>query len=378
MRIGIVAGEASGDILAAGLIKAIKQQYPEAHFEGIAGPLMVEQGCQALYDMERLSVMGIVEILGRYRELLGIRNQLAQHFIDNPPDLFVGVDAPDFNLGLEKRLKQQGIPTVHYVSPSVWAWRQGRVKKIAESVDHILTLFPFEAKFYEQHQVPVTFVGHTLADMIPLVVDVDAARKSLDLPESKRIVALLPGSRGSEVSRLAEPFILTAQRCLEKHPDLHFVVPLVNEGTRALFVEALEQLAPELPVTIVDGQSRTVMAASEMVLLASGTATLEALLLKKPMVIAYKVNWLTAFLARRLLKVESVSLPNNLAGRKVVEEYLQERAEPELMAPALLQYLDNPHQAEALTRIFDGIHRDLRRDADQQAAKAVLEMIDAS
>lgn len=377
MRIGIVAGEASGDILAAGLIQAIKQQHPTAQFEGIAGPLMIEQGCEALYDMERLSVMGIVEVLGRYRELLGIRNQLAQHFIDNPPDLFVGVDAPDFNLGLARQLKAAGIPAAHYVSPSVWAWRQGRVKKIAASVDHILTLFPFEAKFYAEHNVPVTFVGHTLADMIPMSPDVEAARETLQLPEDKRIVALLPGSRSSEVSRLAEPFILSAQRCLAEQPDLHFVTPLINENTRKLFVTALERLAPELPITLVDGRSREVMAAAEVVMLASGTATLEALLLKKPMVIAYKVNWLTAFIARRLLKVDSVSLPNNLAGRTVVEEYLQERATPDLLAPALLQYLQHPHQAEALVHIFDDIHRQLRKGADQQAAKALLEMINA-
>ncbi len=377
MRIGIVAGEASGDILAAGLIQAIKQRYPQAQFEGIAGPLMIEQGCEALYDMERLSVMGIVEVLGRYRELLGIRNRVAKHFIDNPPDLFVGIDAPDFNLGLEKRLKQQGIPTAHYVSPSIWAWRQGRVKKIAQSVDMMLTLFPFEAKFYQQHQVPVTFVGHTLADRIPMIPDVSAARRALLLPDNRRIVALLPGSRGSEVSRLAEPFIRTAQQCLSAEPDLHFVVPLINQSTRTLFESALAQYAADLPVTLVDGRSREVMAAADVVLLASGTATLEALLLKKPMVIAYKVNWLTAFLARRLLQVESVSLPNNLAGRKVVEEYLQERAIPELLAPAVLQYLQNPHQSEAIIHIFEDIHRELRNGADNKAAEALLEMIDA-
>lgn len=377
MRIGIVAGEASGDILAAGLIKAIKQQHPDAQFEGIAGPLMIEQGCVARYDMERLSVMGLVEVLGRYRELLGIRNQLAQHFIDNPPDLFVGVDAPDFNLGLEKQLKARGIATIHYVSPSVWAWRQGRVKKIAQSVNKILTLFPFEAKFYQQHNVPVTFVGHTLADMIPMHSDTALARQALALPDSKRIVALLPGSRTSEVSRLAETFILTAQRCLAAETDLHFVTPLVNQSTREIFESALAEHAPDLPITLVEGRSREAMAAADAILLASGTATLEALLLKKPMVIAYKVNWITAFLARRLLKVESVSLPNNLAGRKVVEEYLQARATPELLAPALLQYLQNPHQAEALVHLFDDIHRQLRRGADQQAAQAVLEMIDA-
>jgi len=377
MRIGIVAGEASGDILAAGLIKEIRQRYPDAQFEGIAGPLMIEQGCLARYDMERLSVMGLVEVLGRYRELLGIRNQLAQHFIDNPPDLFVGVDAPDFNLGLEKQLKAQGIPTVHYVSPSVWAWRQGRVKKIAQSVDKILTLFPFEAKFYQQHNVAVTFVGHTLADMIPMHSNVALARQALALPEGKRIVALLPGSRVSEVSRLAETFIRTAQGCLAEEPDLHFVTPLINLSTRDIFEGALAEYAPQLPITLVEGRSRDVMAAADVVLLASGTATLEALLLKKPMVIAYKVNWITAFLARRLLKVENVSLPNNLAGRKVVEEYLQERATPELLTPALLQYLQHPHQSEALVHIFEDIHCQLRRGADQQAAQALLEMIDA-
>jgi len=376
MRIGIVAGETSGDILAAGLIKAIKQRHPEAVFEGIAGPLMIEQGARALYDMERLSVMGIIEVLGRYRELLGIRQQLARYFTDNPPDLFIGVDAPDFNLGLEKRLKQHSIPTVHYVSPSVWAWRQKRVLKIAESVDLILTLFPFEAQFYQQHQVPVRFVGHTLADQIPLNVDVCGAREALGLPTQGRIMALLPGSRGSEVSRLAALFIETAKLCLAQYPDLQFVVPLVNDSTKALFQTALDEHGRDLPVTLVDGRSREVMAAADLVLLASGTATLEALLLKKPMVVAYKLNWLTAFLARRLLKVKSVSLPNNLAGRVVVQEYLQEHASPENIAPALLRYLDHPEQAETLSQVFDNIHRQLRQGADQQAAQAVLELID--
>lgn len=288
MRIGIVAGEASGDLLGAGLIRAIKQRLPDAVIEGIAGPAMIAQGCTALFPAEKLAVMGFVEVLGRYRELHGIRTQLIRHFLDNPPDVFIGIDAPDFNLGLERVLKEAGIPTVHYVSPSVWAWRQWRLRKIALSTDLMLTLFPFEAAFYEAYHVPVRFVGHPLAEMIPDVPDLQAARIKLGLPVLGDIVALLPGSRMSEVNALGLTFIHAAQWCAQHRPGVHFLAPLATADTRELFEQLVKTHAPMLSITIIAGRSREVMAAADVVLLASGTATLEALLLKRPMVVAYR------------------------------------------------------------------------------------------
>ena len=352
MRIGIVAGEASGDLLGAGLIRAIKQRLPDAVIEGIAGPAMVAQGCTALFPAEKLAVMGFVEVLGRYRELHGIRTQLIRYFIDNPPDVFIGIDAPDFNLGLERALKEAGIPTVHYVSPSVWAWRQWRLRKIARSTDLMLTLFPFEAAFYEAHHVPVRFVGHPLAEMIPDVADPHAARVALGLPAHGKIVALLPGSRMSEVNALGVTFIQAAQWCAQQRPDVHFVAPLATPATRELFGQLVKTHAPMLPLTIIAGRSREVMAAADVVLLASGTATLEALLLKRPMVVAYRLARLTYWLAKWLVKVPYVSLPNLLAGKGIVEEYIQDAATPENLGMAVLQLLEQPQSVLALQEIF--------------------------
>lgn len=375
MRIGIVAGEASGDLLAAGLISAIKQRYPDAVFEGIAGPQMMAAGASSLFPMDRLSVMGIVEVLGRYRELLGIRRQLANHFRKHPPDVFIGVDAPDFTLGLEKQLRQAGIKTVHYVSPSVWAWRQGRVKKIARSTDLMLTLFPFEAEFYRQHQVPVKFVGHPLADIIPLQVDRSAARKALALSTERTILAMLPGSRSNELHYLAPSFIETVRWLRQRYPALQVVVPLANEVRRAQFEQALAQATDAPEMTLVDGQSREVMAAADVVLLASGTAALEAMLLKRPMVVAYRLSPLTYWLARWLVKVENVSLPNLLANETLVPEFIQHEATPERLGQAVLNYLENAQLSEAVNQRFNEIHQSLRQDASQQAADAVLALI---
>jgi len=379
LRFGIVAGEASGDLLGAGLIAAIKQQYPDAVFEGIAGPQMIAAGANSLFPMDRLSVMGIVEVLGRYRELLGIRRQLAAYFKQNPPDAFIGIDAPDFTLGLEKQLRIAGIKTVHYVSPSVWAWRQGRVKKIAASTDLMLTLFPFEARFYQQYQVPVHFVGHPLADTIPLAVDKQAARQQLNLPTDTEILALLPGSRSNELHYLAQPFIETACWLQARRPGLGFVVPLANPERRIQFEQAMTEIKAqgrELPrLTLVDGQSREVMAAADVVLLASGTAALEAMLLKRPMVVAYKLAPLTYWLARRLVKVENVSLPNLLANETLVPELIQHEATPENLGQKVLAYFENPAIMDDLNQRFTDIHRTLRQDASQQAADAILQKI---
>lgn len=375
MRIGIVAGEASGDLLAADLMQAIREQVPDVQFEGIAGPLMQAAGCQVLYPAEKLAVMGLVEVLAHLRELLGIRRAVRRHFLDNPPDLFIGVDAPDFNLALERKLKKAGIPTVHYVSPSVWAWRRYRVRKIARSVDLILTLFPFEADFYRAEHIPVRFVGHPLADRIPDECNRKAVRMALDLSEASTIVALLPGSRRSEISRLAEPFLGAAQ-WLRKHlPDVQFVVPLASPGTRELFEGIQREIAPELPVVILEGQSREAMCAANAVLLASGTATLECLLLKRPMVVAYRLSSLTHWIAKRLLTVPYYSLPNNLAGRALVPEITQDEVTPERLGEALLDYLRDAGETRDMETAFTEIHRQLRQDASRTAAGAVLALL---
>jgi lipid-A-disaccharide synthase len=374
IRIGIVAGETSGDLLGAGLINAIRRRYPDAVFEGIAGPKMIAAGCSAIYPAEKLAVMGFVEVLRHLRELLAIRAHLFNHFTANPPDLYIGIDAPDFNLALERRLKEAGISAMHYVSPSVWAWRRGRLKKIGHSVDRMLTLFPFEAELYRQHNIPVTFVGHPLADQIPLEIDRQAVRQQLGLPDGKRVIALLPGSRRSEMRFLGADFIRAAHWLSRQHSDLHFVVPLVNTALRQMFEAFLREEGSDLPITLLDGHSHEAMAAADAVLLASGTATLEALLLKRPMVVAYRLAPVTYWLAKRLLRVPWYSLPNNLAGRKLVEEITQDEVTGENLGRALLELLDRP-AGEEQRRIYDEIHQQLRRDASERAADAVLAQI---
>jgi lipid-A-disaccharide synthase len=376
-RIGIVAGETSGDLLGSGLIRALSERYPDAVFEGIAGPRMQEAGARSLYPMERLSVMGLFEVLGRYRELARMRRDLIRHFCDNPPDVFIGVDAPDFNHVIETQLKARDIRTVHYVSPSVWAWRRYRLRKLKRSVDLMLTLFPFEARFYEEHDIPVRFVGHPLADMIPLQPDIQAARQALGLAADDRVLAILPGSRVSEVSRLADDFVRAAQRCVDRLPGLKLLVPLVNEKTRGVFVTALQRRAPDLPMIIIDGRSREVMTAADVVLLASGTAALEAMLLKKPMVVAYRLSPLTYQLARFLVKVDVFSLPNLLAGTKVVPEIIQHDVTPENLSAAVLEYFDSPQDSAALRRRFTEIHQTLQQDASVSAAQAIQELLAA-
>ncbi len=374
LRIGIIAGEMSGDLLGAGLIKALRERHPDARIEGIGGEQMMAAGCVSLYPMEELSVMGLFEVLVHLPRLLRIRRGIVKHFIDNPPDVFVGIDAPDFNLGVERRLKDAGIPTVHYVSPSVWAWRKGRVKSIARSVDRMLTLFPFEAAFYQEHRVPVSFVGHPLADMIPDKVDATAARQALHLPADVPLVALLPGSRGGEVARLADTFIATMHWCAHQRPAVHFVVPLANAITRDIFVEALRRHVGDLPVHLLNGHAREAMAASDAVLMASGTATLEAMLLKRPMVVAYRLARLTYWLARLLVKLPFFALPNLLAGRPLAPEFLQDAATPEALGKAVLQSLDDKQARQSMLTAFDDLHGQLRRDADHSAAHAVLQV----
>lgn len=374
LRVGIIAGEMSGDLLGAGLIKAIREKHPDAVMEGIGGPQMIAEGFTSLFALEALSVMGLFEVLVHLPRLLRIRRAIVTHFLAYPPDVFVGIDAPDFNLGVEQRLRARGIRTVHYVSPSVWAWRQGRVKKIARSVDRMLTLFPFEAAFYQDHRVPVRFVGHPLADMIPPRVDAAAARAALKLPAQGELVALLPGSRAGEVGRLAEVFVATVDWCLHRRPGLRFAVALANPLAHEIFMRALNRHAGDLPVHLVDGHAREVMAASDAVLLASGTATLEAMLSKRPMVVAYKLALPTFLLARRWVKLPYFALPNLLAGEKLVPEFLQDEVTPEALGSALLQALDDTAARQRLTDAFDGIHAQLRGGASVNAAAAVLEV----
>jgi lipid-A-disaccharide synthase len=372
VRIAIVAGEASGDILGAGLMHALKAQHPEVEFIGVGGPRMQAEGMNSYFPMERLAVMGLVEVLGRLPELLSRRKRLIQTLIAAKPDVFIGIDAPDFNLDLELKLRRAGIKTVHYVSPSVWAWRQKRVLKIREACDLMLTLFPFEAKFYDEHQVPVRFVGHTLADAIPLEADRAAARAELNLPADGPVVALMPGSRGGEVSRLGGLFLDAAVRLRALRPGVRFVLPCASPERR---VQLEAQLAGhDIPVTLLDGQSHTALAACDAVLIASGTATLEALLYKRPMVVAYRVAPMTYRILKRMLKSPYVSLPNLLAGRLLVPELLQDAATPDALAHTLAPLLNG---GEAQTEGFDQIHRTLRRDASTEAAKAVLELAGA-
>ncbi|KAB0516711.1 MULTISPECIES: lipid-A-disaccharide synthase [Pseudomonas] len=369
LRIALVAGEASGDILGAGLMRALKAQHPAVEFIGVGGPLMQAEGLTSYFPMERLSVMGLVEVLGRLRELLARRKLLIQTLIEEKPDVFIGIDAPDFTLNIELKLRQAGIKTVHYVSPSVWAWRQKRVLKIREGCDLMLTLLPFEARFYEEKGVPVRFVGHTLADTIPLQADRAAARAELGLPDGP-LVALMPGSRGGEVGRLASVFFDAAERLQVLKPGVRFVLPCASPQRRAQIETLLE--GRNLPLTLLDGQSHLALAACDAVLIASGTATLEALLYKRPMVVAYRLAPLTFWILKRMVKSPYISLPNLLAQRLLVPELLQDDATPEALAQTLLPLIEG---GEEQTRGFDDIHRILRRDASNQAADAVLTLI---
>ena len=369
LRIALVAGEASGDILGAGLMRALKAQHPAVEFIGVGGPLMQAEGLTSYFPMERLSVMGLVEVLGRLRELLARRKLLIKTLIEEKPDVFIGIDAPDFTLNIELKLRQAGIKTVHYVSPSVWAWRQKRVLKIREGCDLMLTLLPFEARFYEEKGVPVRFVGHTLADAIPLQADRAAARAELGLRDGP-LVALMPGSRGGEVGRLGALFFDAAERLQAQKPGIRFVLPCASPQRRAQIETLLE--GRNLPLTLLDGQSHLALAACDAVLIASGTATLEALLYKRPMVVAYRLAPLTFWILKRMVKSPYISLPNLLAQRLLVPELLQDDATPEALAQTLLPLIDG---GEEQTRGFDDIHRTLRRDASNQAADAVLTLI---
>ena len=377
-HIAMVAGEASGDQLGAHLVAALKARRPQLRFSGIGGPRMAAQGFEITVPMDRLAVRGYAEALRHYREIMRIRNRLGDALLEQRPGLFIGVDASDFNLDLERRLKQAGIPTVHYVSPSVWAWRRWRVRRVARAATHLLAMFPFEPALYEKSGLPVTYVGHPLADIIPLKIDKADARAQLRLPSRKLVVALLPGSRRSELEHMAEAFILAAHRFRQEIADVHFVCPLATRETRDLFEATLHAHGrTDLPLTLLFGHSHEALAAADLALVASGTATLEAALLKTPMVITYRQSPLSWALQRQMLYLPYIGMPNILAGERLVPELIQGRATPAALSAALLDLLRDTALQERQVQRFREMHALLRQDNAQKAADAVLGVLDA-
>ncbi|WP_305856350.1 lipid-A-disaccharide synthase [Balneatrix alpica] len=375
LRIALVAGELSGDILGADLMSALRILYPHAQFEGIGGPRMQAEGMTSFFPMEKLSVMGLVEVLKHLPELLGIRKALVKRWHAEPPDIFIGIDAPDFNLGLAKRLHRVGIKTVHYVSPSVWAWRQGRVKGIKRSIDLMLTLFPFEARFYQQAGVPVCFVGHPLAEQLPWQPEQSLAREQLSLAEGP-VLALLPGSRRSEVSMLGPAFIEAARLCKQAKPELQIVLAPANQWGE----EFLQPLLADLPCQFATGKSQLAMQAADMLMLASGTVTLEAALCKRPMVVAYRMASWTFSILKRLVKVPHIALPNLLTPRPLVRELLQDEVTPQALAHEALHWLEGEHQSErhVLQQQFLQLHQQLRQGGGKTAAAAIAKLLESS
>jgi len=369
----IVVGEHSGDTLGAGLISALRKTHPNAKFIGIGGPKMNALGFESLFAMDELSVMGLVEVLGRIRRLLYVRKTLVNYFTNNIPDVFIGIDAPDFNLGLELTLKSSAIKTVHYVSPSVWAWREKRIFKIAKATDMVLALLPFEKAFYDKHDVPCTFVGHPLADDIPMHSDKISAKNELGLALDKKVLALMPGSRGGELSRLLQDFFESAKQLQAQDSELLFIAPMISEQRVAQFNAIKEQFAPDLPVTVILNKTQVVMAASDCLLTASGTVTLEAALIKRPMVICYKFSPITFFLGRWLVKLKWFSLPNLLANKSLVPELLQNEVCPDNIVPLIKERLYK--EQSQLNDSYTEIHQQLKCDASEQAAKAVLDVL---
>jgi lipid-A-disaccharide synthase len=372
----LVAGEISGDNLGAKLIHALRRLWPDARFAGIAGPRMIEAGCEPWERVESLSVMGLVEVIPHLPRLLRIRRELVARIAAERPDVYVGVDAKEFNLRLAPLLKAQGIPVVQYVSPQVWAWRQGRVRTIGQAVDLVLCLLPFEKQFYDQHHVKAEFVGHPLADQVPEHLDAPVARTALGIGAPGPVIALLPGSRAGEVTRLGPHFARTVTWLRQRRPEVTFIAAMANGRVRGAFEEAL-RLAGELEhVKLIDGRSQEVMAASDAILLASGTATLEATLVKRPMVVAYRLSWLTSFLLKhlKLFKAPFFAQPNLLAGRQIVPEFFGDDVRADVLGPALLDQLQRADRAD-LVQTFAHIHQTLRRDASTRAAEAITELL---
>ncbi|MEA3124411.1 MAG: lipid-A-disaccharide synthase [Caballeronia sp.] len=376
LRVAMVAGEPSGDLLAASLLEGLNQRLPAGtQFNGIGGPRMAAAGFDAHWPMDKLTVRGYVEALKHIPEILGIRNELKRQLLAEPPSVFIGVDAPDFNFGLEHALRDAGIPTVHFVCPSIWAWRGGRIKKIVKAVDHMLCVFPFEPALMEKAGIASTYVGHPLADEIPLVPDVEGARRALGLPEGGPIIAVLPGSRRSEIALIGPTFFDAMELMQLREPGVRFVMPAANAALREL-LQPLVAAHPNLPLTITEGKAQVAMTAADAILVKSGTVTLEAALLKKPMVISYKVPWLTGQIMQRQGYLPYVGLPNILAGRFVVPEILQHFATPEALADATLKQLNDDANRATLTEIFTEMHHALRQNTAQRAAEAVAQVLE--
>lgn len=372
VRIGIVAGEASGDLLGSHLIQALKQMRPDIEFVGVAGPKMISEGAKSLFPIERLSVRGYLEVIKHLWGLLKLRRELLNHFLSNPPDLFIGIDAPDFNFWLEKKLKSKGIKTIHYVSPSIWAWRKNRIKKIKKAVTQVLALFPFEPALYKEKGVPVAYVGHPLADMLPMEPDVAGAREILKIETSSLVVAMLPGSRQSEVEQHADLFVQTAKNIFAQQPNAIFLVPLITRETRRIFELAIFNEPEQLPIQLLFGHAHDAMEAANVVIVASGTATLEAALLKKPMVITYRMSNLSWQLLKRMRLQPYVGLPNILAEKFVVPELLQDDATPEKLAQATLDLINNKEILAEIKKEFTNIHFQLKQNTAEKAAIAIL------
>ncbi|WP_287817212.1 lipid-A-disaccharide synthase [Idiomarina sp.] len=368
-KIAIVAGEHSGDLLGAGLMQAISKRHPGAYFIGVGGPLMAEQGMDTYFPMDDLAVMGIAEVVQQLPKLLRHRKKLVQYLIEEQPDVMIGIDAPDFNLTVETRLKNAGIATIHYVSPSVWAWREGRIKGIKKAVDHVLCLLPFEKDFYDKHGLPATFVGHPLADDIPMQWQQTPARKELKLEPESEYLAILPGSRKGEIARMAPVFLRVAKKIAEKYPNLRFVAPMISDARAEQFQELIKQYSPELTIALPVGESRKVMAASNYLLLTSGTVALEALLIKRPMVVAYRFHWLSYQIIKRLFHAPFFSLPNLLAGKEIVPELAQSEASEEGIEQALVELIEQDNTA--LLEQFKTIHQQLKVSASEKAANVV-------
>jgi lipid-A-disaccharide synthase len=375
----MVAAEASGDLLAAHLIAALKARRPQLRFSGIGGPKMIAQGFESDVPMDRLGVRGYAEVLRHYRGIMAVRRKLAARLLRERPAVFIGVDSSDFNLELARKLKDAGIPAIQYVSPSIWAWRAWRLRQIARSVSHLLVLYPFEPALYEKAGVPVTYVGHPLADEIPLDPDKSKARVELRVPAGRRVLALLPGSRRSELHYMADLFVLTARRLLQDLPDAHFIVPTASRETREMFEMALRRHeAMNLPLTLMFGHSHEALAAADVALVASGTATLETALFKTPMVITYRQSAVTSALMKRMLYLPYIGLPNILAGERLVPEFVQDKATPGALANALLELLQDVGMQRRQIERFREIHAVLKQNTAQKAAAAVLAVMDGS
>ena len=373
MRIGLVAGEASGDVLGAGLIRAIRERIPDAEFEGVAGPEMVAAGCEQWEPSDSLAVMGLVEPLAHIPRLLRLRRELARRWRDSPPDVFVGIDAPDFNLGLEKKLRKAGIKTAHYVSPSIWAWRPGRVKKVKKAADTVLCILPFEPRLYEEHGVNAVFVGHPKAHEAPEIVDAEAARAELGFGAGE-IVAVMPGSRRGEVSRIGGIVAAAAKEILAARPGIRFVTPVATPKLRPMIEQQLRDAGVEAQFTLLDGDAKLAMSAADVVLQASGTAVLEAALLRKPTVATYRVSPVTFWIAKWLVTLEHFTLPNLLTEQPLVPEFMQHNALPGPIAAEVIALLDDPERRRSISERFDRLRAELALDADQHAADSVIEL----